>query len=96
MPLAEVNRLRHIAKMGTLDDRDNHYTVTGCDGVVRKSNHQSGMALDLVPANSGGSPLWPVGSDPRWLVLGEIGESCGLSWGGRWKDHPDHPHYELL
>ena len=27
-------------------------------------------------------------------VMGEIGESCGLKWGGRWKDLPDTPHFE--
>ena len=28
-----------------------------------------------------------------WERVGEIGESVGLEWGGRWK-HPDRPHFQ--
>lgn len=31
--------------------------------------------------------------DGPWGHIGEIGESCGLDWGGRWK-RPDRPHFE--
>ena len=28
-------------------------------------------------------------------VLGPIGESLGLEWGGRWQGFPDRPHFQL-
>lgn len=31
--------------------------------------------------------------DGPWEKVGEIGESVGLEWGGRWK-HPDRPHFQ--
>lgn len=34
------------------------------------------------------------GMDPRYRQAGEIGESLGLVWGGRWL-HPDWDHLEL-
>lgn len=29
-----------------------------------------------------------------WEKLGKIGESCGLEWGGRWKQFVDRPHFQ--
>jgi peptidoglycan LD-endopeptidase CwlK len=29
-----------------------------------------------------------------WTQMGEIAESCGLEWGGRWKRLPDLPHLQ--
>lgn len=29
-------------------------------------------------------------------VVGPLGESLGLRWGGRWQNFPDKPHFELL
>lgn len=31
--------------------------------------------------------------DGPWTRVGELGEKCGLEWGGRWK-HLDLPHFE--
>ena len=33
---------------------------------------------------------------PLYLEAGIIGESAGLSWGGRWKSIKDYPHFEAL
>lgn len=33
-------------------------------------------------------------ADPAWQVIGELGESLGLRWGGRWKQK-DMGHLEL-
>jgi peptidoglycan L-alanyl-D-glutamate endopeptidase CwlK len=43
-------------------------------------------ALDVVPM-VGGRPVWGVsGADlALWMRVGEIGESCGLEWAGRWR-----------
>jgi len=34
------------------------------------------------------------GTDSRYKQAGEIGEKCGLVWGGRWT-HPDYDHLEM-
>jgi hypothetical protein len=35
--------------------------------------------------------------DPNqpWELYGKMGETLGLSWGGRWRDPVDRPHLEL-
>lgn len=95
-PLDEVNRLRATAKMRPLPEAENKYTVTHCDGIVKKSNHQSGRALDVVPANAKGDPIWPGADDPRWGWIAEAFKEQGFVWGGDWtRPHTDRPHYEL-
>lgn len=99
MELETVNLLRRLAMMPEIDMRENAYTVTNCDGFLKKSRHQYGRSIDVVPA-SRGAPIWPAGDDPRWPMIGEIGEACGLEWGGRWTKEkhgidPDYPHYQL-
>jgi len=72
------------------------------------SKHLSGRAMDVVPLTERGTIPWSVRSQEiadLWLRLGEIGERCGLVWGGRWPDPApkmldewglgwDKPHYE--
>ena len=64
---------------------------TVCTNTLR-SNHMSGRAVDFVPVKDG--KLWWNAPKEVWEVMGEIGEACGLKWGGRWKDFPDSPHFE--
>lgn len=92
--LSVVNALRKNAGMYILGEKENGYTVTNCDGVNNKSRHQGGKAMDVVPLGNNGNPVWPPVDDARWLQIAEVGESYGLSWGGRWMT-PDCPHYEL-
>ena len=56
------------------------------------SNHMSGRATDFVPVKDGN--LWWNAPKAVWEKMGEVGEACGLKWGGRWKDFPDSPHFE--
>jgi hypothetical protein len=68
------------------------------------SKHIRGMAIDVVPYHYYGPGradkrlLWDVKdaaiSDPIWEKLGEIGEACGMKWGGRWTQR-DCPHFEM-
>lgn len=88
-----VNTLRKIACMPNITLAENKYTVTNCDGVRKKSAHQSGDAIDIVPVENN-RPIWPGKNDPRWLAIAEIMEKHGFDWGGRWKEFPDHPHYQ--
>lgn len=92
--LSVVNALRSKAGMRPIGDKENGYTVTKCDGVIHKSNHQSGRALDVVPADINGNPVWPGPSDKRWAMISEAGKAAGFKWGGDWAVFPDRPHYE--
>jgi hypothetical protein len=68
------------------------------------SPHIRGLAIDVCPylhygpGRSDKVLLWDVKdaaiSDPIWEKLGEIGEACGMRWGGRWGVR-DCPHFEM-
>lgn len=60
------------------------------------SCHQYGVALDVVPMRNG-KPVWTTsGADGvLWRRIGEIGESCGLEWAGRWATFPEFPHFQF-
>ncbi|MBW2672671.1 MAG: M15 family metallopeptidase [Deltaproteobacteria bacterium] len=58
---------------------------------VKRSKHQDWLAIDLVLIRHG-VPYW---SDcPEYTRAGEIWESLGGVWGGRWKDPHDIYHFE--
>ena len=57
-----------------------------------QSNHNFGCAADI-GLFKGGDYLE---DSPLYLEAGPIGESVGLSWGGRWKSIKDYPHFEAL
>lgn len=93
--LESVNALRSGAGMYPISESENKYTVTNCDGVNKKSLHQSRKAVDIVPADKNGNPLWPDNTSPMWVPIALIMKSCGFQWGGDWKDFPDYPHYQM-
>lgn len=53
-----------------------------------QSNHNHRRAIDVVDRKNGYNIDWPT--------IGSLGESCGLSWGGRWRRFVDKPHFEYL
>jgi hypothetical protein len=57
-----------------------------------QSNHNYGLAVDLVPVLNG-RPSWDWPADV-WKKLGRAAEAQGLEWGGRWK-MVDMPHVQL-
>lgn len=65
--------------------------VTNCDGYVRKSNHQSSLAVDFAPFH--GHEFDWTGKKEWWEYLGHCARKHGLAWGGDWKN-PDRPHIE--
>lgn len=82
-------------KVGTCPRHPLGATVTRADSGW--SWHEYGLAFDV--AEDDGTP-WDIGKpghsaedDEWWNKLGELGESLGLEWGGRWK-RPDLPHFE--
>ena len=56
-----------------------------------QSDHNMAVAVDVVPVIDG-KPTWDV-PEATWLQIGELGESVGLKWGGRWKSFKDRPHF---
>lgn len=55
-------------------------------------NWKRAFDVDIVhfPGDPDTKDVW----NGPWERVGEIGESLGLAWGGRWKS-PDRPHFEL-
>lgn len=64
---------------------DTRPRVTGADGC--RSWHVWGRAVDLYVMQDG--RIVENGNDPRYAKLGEIAESLGMRWGGRFGD-PGH------
>jgi peptidoglycan LD-endopeptidase CwlK len=91
--LITVNALRQAAGIPAIGEKENLYTVTNCDGHKNKSQHQGGLAIDVVPLGPRG-PEWPIASDVRWEDIANSFEREGFEWGGRWKGFPDRPHYQ--
>jgi len=61
-----------------------------------KSWHNWRCAFDVVPMRLG-KPVWgTTGLDGKlWDRVGQIGESCGLEWAGRWKSFPEFAHFQF-
>lgn len=61
-----------------------------------QSWHNWRRAFDIVPMRYG-KPVWGTsGADGRlWVRIGEIGESCGLEWAGRWTRFREYPHFQI-
>jgi peptidoglycan LD-endopeptidase CwlK len=55
--------------------------------------HNFGRAFDVAIVSYPGDATPKNLYDGNWETVGDIGESVGLEWGGRWK-HPDRPHFE--
>lgn len=95
MPCSVVQGTRTFAQQQAIYDQGR--TTPGA--VVTKarpgdSYHQYGLAFDVVPDAYKDLPNWNPGGD-AWTTIGQIGESMGLTWGGRWAS-PDEPHFELM
>lgn len=58
-----------------------------------QSNHNYGLAVDLVPFNDG-KPNWNAPMS-AWTTIGMGAHNLGLQWGGDWKKFVDKPHVQL-
>lgn len=56
------------------------------------SMHNYKCAIDFAPVDVNGSIPW--GDKALFAKIGEIGESCGFEWGGRWQSFLDLPHLQ--
>jgi len=97
-PVGKVNEKRKKAGLYLLTQAENENIITW----TLDSKHLKGEAVDIAPIVNGKIP-WVVvtAADAEyWLMLGKIGELCGLNWGGRWKPLSkfgigrDAPHFE--
>lgn len=97
-PFNEVNRLRLLAGLPVISSTECARRVTNAKPGY--SWHNWGRAIDVVPVDVATSPDLsdpdnPLWDNPFWEALGEIGESLGFQWGGRWPDSKiDKPHFE--
>lgn len=71
--------------------------VTNTDGVIKKSNHQGGRAVDCTFLDEDGDPFWPDYGKwiQAWAAYGACAKALGLVWGGDWTSLKDKPHVEL-
>lgn len=60
-----------------------------------QSWHNWRCAIDVVPLRNG-KPVWNTsGIDGEvWNKIGQLGESCGLEWAGRWTKFREFPHFQ--
>ena len=98
-PLAEVNRLRKLARLYPLSPLEAGRRITR----TRHSVHQDGIAADIVPVLDNGAIPWDYGRyQDLWETFGRLGQAAGLEWGGTWSPLLpcglgwDPPHYEKL
>lgn len=56
------------------------------------SMHNYKCAIDFAPVAPDGSIHWA--DKALFTKIGEIGESCGFEWGGRWASFLDIPHLQ--
>jgi len=56
-----------------------------------ESLHCWGVAFDFAIMR-GKEVIWDIS---EYAKVGQIGESLGLEWGGRWEKFPDYPHFQL-
>lgn len=68
---------------------------------TQNSKHLTGDAIDVAPylvydAHGDDKALWDE-SDPIWLKIGPIGQSCGLKWGViKGGERIDLGHFEFI
>ena len=106
-PLDEINRLRSLAAMNPIGATEAKKIVTWT--LVSKHlvnfddtdpNNDYSQAFDFF-LMSNKKAYWDVKASvnanqiPDYEEVGEIAESLGWEWGGRWKKNPDYPHVQL-
>lgn len=88
MSVEDVKKMYKAAGLYDISDSEARTAVTW----TLESKHLKGRAIDFVPLRLGRA--WWNAPQEIWETMGEIGESCGLQWGGRWKNK-DCPHFEM-
>jgi len=89
IPLRVVSAYRSPATQQALLESGRGVTQAGA--LLSYHNHR--LAFDVVPVEYLSLPDWNP-SGPLWALVGSIGKSVGLEWGGDWKKK-DLPHFQL-
>ena len=89
MTVDHVRAMYRAAGLYSISDADAKMPITW----TLDSKHLRGRAIDIAPVKGG--VVWWGAPKEVWVRMGEIGESNGLAWGGRWKNS-DTPHFEVL
>ena len=75
------------------------HKVTNAQGKDTKSMHQWGVAFDVAidmdTDNDGDVDIRDLYNVKLLNVVGKIGQSIGLEWGGSWRSIVDKPHFQL-
>lgn len=75
------------------------HKVTNAQGKDAKSMHQWGVAFDVAidmdTDNDGDVDIRDLYNVKLMNVVGKIGQSIGLEWGGSWRSIVDKPHFQL-
>jgi len=72
------------------------------DGYKKKSYHQTGNALDIIPVigkykNIEAMDYFSLLMFKNWKILKNKKQVSGsLQWGGNWKNFVDKPHYQIV
>lgn len=87
-------------------DRQNKLFENGfskCDGYEKKSFHQSGRAVDVIPYIKGKN-FYNLEESEKELLFHKVAvcmleasnkEGVRLNWGGNWSSWLDRPHFEI-
>lgn len=89
-PLPVVNQLRKNARLLPISEVENGHIVTYSRPGA--SLHAQRRAIDVVPI-VGGKPVTSP-EHPVWQLLGKIGRSCGLAWGGDFALNRELAHFQ--
>lgn len=74
-----------------------------CDGYEKKSYHQSGKAIDVIPYIKGKN-IYSMSKKDQEIAFSKVAvcmlqasalEGVKLEWGGNWKGWLDRPHFEI-
>lgn len=68
-------------------------TGATCKHCFQVDGKPASKAFDFALFDAAGNYI-KDGTDPLYLQAGELGETIGLVWGGRWL-HPDFDHMQL-
>jgi len=74
--------------------RQRYVCAQGHSAMSLPGPHNFGLAVDIV-AYVDGKWTWET-KGINWKRLGEIGESFGFTWGGRWKHPYDPAHFQHI
>ena len=81
--------LYKIGRRGIPDEK----TVTICDGINSKSNHQSGQAMDITIVDDKGEVIY---DEAPYRKLAVFWKSLGGRWGGDFTPGREPWHYDLM